>query len=96
MLIGSDSTEFVTFWSRVCRLAHATVRTVTSAADIGASTRGFLLTDEDFSGEVKSKAEHFKIWLVSTVWIVECLVAGELVDADGNEKFRKTYQDEFF
>lgn len=96
ILIGSDNPDYVTFWTRVCRLAQATVRTVHQGQDIGVQTRGFLLTDEDFSVEIKSKAEHFRIPVVSTVWIVECLVAGALCAPDASEKFHKAYLDDNF
>lgn len=96
VLVASDSPDFVTFWSRVCRMAQANVRTVSTTGDISATTRGFMLTDAEFSGAVKAKAEHFQIAVVSTVWIVECLVTGDLCAADANEKFRKAYQDDSY
>lgn len=96
VLIGSDSPDYVQFWTRVCRLAQANVRVVQLAQDIDAKTRGFLLTDEDFSVAIKSKAEHFRVPVVSTVWIVECLVAGDLCATDASERFHRAYQDEDF
>lgn len=96
IMVASDCIEFETFWTRVCEMAQASVMMVMSTHDISGPTGGYFLTDAEFSGEVKAKAEHFRIPVVSTVWVVECLVTGALCAPDAHEKFREPFHDDFF
>lgn len=95
VFVASYNTDFMEFWSRVCRLAGAVVRTVKGSEDVSQSLRGaFMLTDPEFCEDTKEKAIHFRIPIVSTVWVVESMVLGKLCTPDANDKLRQSYQDE--
>lgn len=94
VLIASQHKEFTEFWSRVCKLAGATVRLVKSESDITTTTKGYMLTDEEFLGEIKSKADHFQIPIVSTVWVVQSLILGKVCNPEWNVKLTQIYQDD--
>lgn len=96
VLMASLQEEFSTFWKRVCKLAGSETVMVTSLDDIEETTEGFLLIDDDFSDEIKSKAEHYKIPVVSTVWVVQSLIVGYPCDPESNSKLKMAYVDEDF
>lgn len=97
ILIASQHKEYTDFWSRACKLAGATIRYVKSVSDITSSTQGYLLTDYlEAPHEITSKAEHFEIPIVSTVWVVQTLILGKVCSPEANLKLKKTYQDDDF
>lgn len=69
---------------------------VESLNDIKETTKGYLLTGEDYPAEVKSKAEHYKIPVVSTVWVVQSLIVGYPCDPKSNSKLTMAYDEEDF
>ncbi len=94
VLMASQHDDFSAFWQRVCKLAGSDTSVVDSLDDIDEKTHGFMLTDEDFSDEIKSKAEHYNIPVVSSVWIVQSLIAGCHIDPESHPKLKMTYEDE--
>lgn len=94
VLMASHHQEFSDFWQRVCRLAGAEIQLIKSLADITKTTKGVMLTDEDFTQEIKLKAEHFDIPVVSTVWVVQSLIMGEACDPEANIKLKQVYEDD--
>lgn len=96
VLMASLHDDFSTFWQRVCKSAGSEVFIVESLNDIKETTKGIMLTDEDFSEEIKSKAEHFKIPVVSTVWVVQSLIVGYASDPNSNPKLMMAFEDEDF
>lgn len=97
VLIASQNKEYTEFWSRVCKLAGATIRYVKSVADITSSTQGYMLTDYlESPHEITSKADHYEIPIVSTVWVVQTLILGKICNPESNLKLKKTYQDDDF
>lgn len=94
--MASLQEDFSTFWQRVCKLSGSDTSVVESLDDIEETTKGFILTDEDCSEEIKSKAEHYKIPVVSTVWVVQSLIVGCPIDPESNPKLKMAYVDEDF
>lgn len=90
-MIASQNKEFTEFWSRVCKLSGATVRLIKTQSDITKSQNHYLLTYDEFPHEIKLKAEHLAIPIVSTVWIVQCLILGKLTKPDLNNKLTQNY-----
>lgn len=88
--------EFSNFWRRVCELAGSTIKVVKSIGDIQRTTKGVMLTDEDFTEEIKLKAEYFNIPVVSTVWVVQSLIVGYPCDPESNIKLKQVYEDDDF
>lgn len=96
ILMASFNKDFIDFWSRVCKLAGATIRIIKSITDVNQGLNGTMLTDEDFPQEIKLKAEHFNIPIVSNVWVVQSLILGKPCKPDAHEKFQRNYQDDDF
>ena len=95
ILIGSFNDDYVKFWSRVCKLGGCgLVRTVKSDDDITQSLKGFMLTQPDFPESIKSKADFFNIPSVSTNWVVECLIVGDIVEHNSHQKLTQTFQED--
>lgn len=94
VLMASQNKDFSDFWTRVCKLAGSTIRVVKTAADITQGQTGYMLTDEEFPQDIKSKAEHFGIPIVSTVWVVQSLILGKVCRPDADEKLTQIYQDD--
>lgn len=94
VLIASQHNDYSAFWQRVCELAGGEAIVIRSLGDITDKTKGVLLTDEDSTEEVKAKAEHFRIPVVSTVWVVQSLIMGYAVDPDSNPKLKMPHDDE--
>lgn len=96
VLLASQNKEFTEFWTRVCKMARATVRLIRTLTDITPSTDGYMLTDPEFPEDVKVKAEHYGIPIVSTVWVVQSLIMGKVCAPNANPKLRQIYQDDDF
>lgn len=96
VLMASLHEDFSAFWQRVCKLAGAEISVLESLDDITETTEGYILTDEDYPDEMKLKAEHYKIPVVSTVWVVQSLIVGYPCEPDSNPKLKMAYEDEDF
>lgn len=95
VFVASYNADFMEFWSRVCRLAGAGVRSVKCSVDLSQSMRNaYMLTDPEFCEETKEKAVFLRIPVVSTVWVVESLVLGKTCAPDANDKLRQSHQDD--
>lgn len=94
VLMASLNEEFSNFWQRVCKLAGSDIGIVKSLNDITKTTKGFMLTDDDFTEEIKMKAEHFNVPVVSTVWVVQSLIVGYPCDPESNIKFKIEFEDD--
>lgn len=94
ILIGSFNDDYVKFWSRVSKLGGALVRTIKSDEDISSSLKGLMLTQPDFPESIKSKADFFNIPSVSTNWVVECLIVGDIVEHNAHPKLTQTFQED--
>ena len=75
-------------------MAGATVRLIKSESDITQNLTGYMLTDQDFPEEIKLKATHVKLPVVSTVWVVQSLIVGKICPPDSHEKLTQIYQDD--
>uniref|UniRef100_A0A2K6VAQ9 Uncharacterized protein n=1 Tax=Anopheles darlingi TaxID=43151 RepID=A0A2K6VAQ9_ANODA len=92
--LASLNKDFNDFWSRVCKLAGATVRLIKTEADITENLTGYLLTDQEFPEEIKIKASRNGLLVVSTVWVVQCLINGAVCHPDSHEKLTQIYQED--
>ena len=94
VLLASQSKEYSEFWTRVCKLSGATIRLIKSQSDITETTKGYILIDGEFPEEINSKADHFQIPIVSTVWVVQSLILGKVCNPESNIKLSQIYQDD--
>uniref|UniRef100_A0A182T222 BRCT domain-containing protein n=1 Tax=Anopheles maculatus TaxID=74869 RepID=A0A182T222_9DIPT len=92
--VASLCKDFNDFWSRVCKLAGGTVRLIKTESDITDNLTGYLLTDQAFPEEIKIKAARTGLLVVSTVWVVQCLILGRVCHPNSNEKLTQIYQEE--
>lgn len=86
IIIGSNEKKFTDFWTRVCRSAGAIIRIVKTMSDLTITTNGYMLTHDEFSPDILSKAKHFEIPIVSTTWILECLISGKFCKLELHDK----------
>uniref|UniRef100_A0A182Q1M5 BRCT domain-containing protein n=1 Tax=Anopheles farauti TaxID=69004 RepID=A0A182Q1M5_9DIPT len=92
--VASLCKDFNNFWSRVCKLAGATVRLIKTEYDVTENLTGYLLTDQEFPEEIKIKAARNGLLVVSTVWVVQCLISGQVCHPNSNEKLTQIYQED--
>ncbi|KAI8434041.1 hypothetical protein MSG28_012191 [Choristoneura fumiferana] len=81
---------FVKFWERVCTLAGATTRVV-NEEDLNMSGALALVTEWDCPHEVQNKANQDNIPLVSTTWVVQCLIEAKVIAPTSHDKFSFMY-----
>lgn len=96
IILTSQQSDFVQFWSRVCKFAGAKIRIVKSLTDLTATTQGYILMDDEFPPEYQTQAERFRIPIISTVWIVQSLILGKLCDPSSHPKLQQLYEDDCF
>lgn len=96
IILTSQQSDFVHFWSRVCRLAGAKIRIVKSVNDLTSTTQGYILMDDEFPHEYQTEAEKYQIPIVSTVWVVQSLVMGKICDPAAHPKLTQLYEDDYF
>uniref|UniRef100_A0A182VVQ6 BRCT domain-containing protein n=1 Tax=Anopheles minimus TaxID=112268 RepID=A0A182VVQ6_9DIPT len=92
--VASLCNDFNDFWSRVCKLAGGTVRLIKTESDITENSTGYFLTDQEFPEEIKIKATRTGLLVVSTVWVVQCLILGCVCHPNSNEKLTQIYQED--
>lgn len=64
--------------------------------DLTATTKGFILLDDEFPAEYQSRAERFRIPIVSTVWVLQSLILGKVCDPTAHPKLTQLYEDDYF
>lgn len=94
--IGSFENDFVEFWSKVCKSAGATVRIAKRTEDFTPTLNGYFLVQEDFFCRNRAKVEFFNsnLPVVSTTFIVESLICGDIVDHNASLHFKEPFEDE--
>uniref|UniRef100_A0A182NA05 BRCT domain-containing protein n=1 Tax=Anopheles dirus TaxID=7168 RepID=A0A182NA05_9DIPT len=92
--VASLCKDFNDFWSRVCKLAGATVRLIKTEYDVTENLTGYLLTDQEFPEEIKIKAARNGLLVVSTVWVVQCLISDQVCHPSSNQKLTQIYQED--
>lgn len=90
ILLCGDQDTFVKFWERVCNLTGATTRVV-NEEDLNMTGAFVLVTDWECPHEVQNKANQDGIPLVSTHWVIECLIQAEIVDPTCHDSFSFMY-----
>lgn len=96
IILTSQQSDFVEFWSRVCKSAGAKIRLVKSTNDLTATTKGYILLDDEFPQEYQLRAERFHIPIVSTVWVIQSLILGRVCDPNAHPKLTQLYEDDLF
>ncbi|XP_043283659.1 TP53-binding protein 1-like [Venturia canescens] len=79
--------EFVTFWRKVCENAGGGVLLVENPDDNFVEGT-VVLTNQHCPSWVVEKASSWNIPLVSTTWVIECLVQGDLCGDDAHASFK--------
>lgn len=77
-------------------MGGAKIRLVRSTSDITATTKGYVLMDDEFPPEFAAKAANFQIPVVSTVWVVQSLILGKICDPRAHPHLTRTDDDEDF
>lgn len=91
ILLCGDQDTFVKFWERVCTLAGANTRVV-NEEDLNMSGAFALVTEwECCPHEVQNKANQDNIPLVSTTWVVQCLIEARVIAPTSHDKFSFMY-----
>ncbi|XP_048484532.1 TP53-binding protein 1 [Plutella xylostella] len=90
ILLCSDQESFVKFWDRVCTLAGANTRIITEE-DMNMGSPIALVTDCDCPHVVQNKANQDNIPLVSTTWVVQCLIETRVIPPTSHDKFSFMY-----
>ncbi|CAG9566359.1 unnamed protein product [Danaus chrysippus] len=90
ILLCGDQDTFVKFWERVCTLAGATTRIV-NEDNLNMTGAIALVTEWDCPHEVQNKANQDNIPLVSTTWVVQCLIEGKVIAPTALDKFSFMY-----
>ncbi|XP_023941984.1 TP53-binding protein 1 [Bicyclus anynana] len=90
ILLCGDQDMFVKFWECVCTFAGATTRVV-NEEDINTTGASVLVTDWDCPHEIQNKANQDSIPLVSTTWVVQCLIEARFIAPTSHDKFSFMY-----
>lgn len=80
----------IQFWRRICENAGAGVQIIDDP-EIDFCHATAILTDNRCPSWLVEKADRWQIPLVSTVWIVQCIIAGELLIHDTNPQYKHTF-----
>ncbi|XP_013140540.1 PREDICTED: uncharacterized protein LOC106104890 [Papilio polytes] len=90
ILLCWEQDTFVKFWDRVLSLAGATTRVV-NEENLNMSGALALVTDCDCPHEVQNKANQDNIPLVSTTWVVQCLIEARVLPPTSHDRFSFMY-----
>lgn len=90
ILFCGDQDTLVKFWEQVCTIAGATTRVV-NEEDLNMTGAYVLVTDLECPHEVQNKANMDNIPLVSTTWIVQCLIEARVIAPTSHNKFSFMY-----
>ncbi|XP_012276833.1 TP53-binding protein 1 [Orussus abietinus] len=88
-IIRSDN-EFVPFWRQICENAGATVL-LTDKPGSNLIQGSVVLTNHKCPTWLVEKANSWSIPLVSTTWIVQCLIEGKLCPHDTQASYKYDY-----
>lgn len=81
IILCSDNDNFLKFWGRVCKSAGASTKVIENEeADI--SVGSVIVTDFDCPLKVRKQAQSLDIPLVSTTWVVQSLILGQVCNYD--------------
>ncbi|GBP21881.1 TP53-binding protein 1 [Eumeta japonica] len=90
ILFNGDPEIFIKFWDRICTLAGANTRTV-NEEELNMTGALALVTDWECPHEIQNKANQENIPLVSTTWIIQCLIEGKILPPTSHDKFSFMY-----
>ncbi|KAL4710969.1 hypothetical protein ACJJTC_017934 [Scirpophaga incertulas] len=86
LLLCSDQDSFLKFWERVCTLAGANTRIV-HEDELNMNGALALVTEWDCPHVVQNKANQDNIAMVSTHWVIQCLIENRVIDTSAHAKF---------
>lgn len=94
VLVFSTDPDFVSTWSEILVLAGCNVvkkfkKTRDQCRDVE-----FVITDKTCSAHIKKQAEIYNSPLLSTEWVIQCLIHGQKLCYTGHEKFSYDYEEE--
>ncbi|KAJ0175256.1 hypothetical protein K1T71_009397 [Dendrolimus kikuchii] len=90
ILLCGEQDTFIKFWERVCTLAGAITRVV-NEEDMNASGAISLVTEWDCPHEVQNMANQENVPLVSTTWVVQCLIEARVIPPTSHDRFSFMY-----
>ncbi|KAH9518556.1 hypothetical protein Btru_017131 [Bulinus truncatus] len=92
-LVVSTNTEFTKSWTSILKCARCNIISKLPASankyDPGVDV---VVADSTCPVSVVNKCHRLNIPLVSSEWIVQCLINGEVVDCKGHVKYQHDYQ----
>ncbi|XP_029635084.1 uncharacterized protein LOC115210622 isoform X1 [Octopus sinensis] len=93
ILVTSSQNEFVNIWSEIltiagCRIIKKFRKTKGSNKSVDA-----VITDRSCPPDIIEQADTQHIPLLSTEWVIQCLIHGQKVAFDGHEKFAYNYEE---
>lgn len=90
ILFYSELQNTAKFWDRVCMMAGANTKIITDI-DFDLSGSYVIVTDNECPHEIQNRAALENIPLVSTTWVVQCLIEGRVCDPKSNIKYHFRY-----
>lgn len=90
ILLCGEQDEFIKFWERVCTLAGAITRVV-NEEDMNTTGAIALVTEWDCPHEVQNMANQENVPLVSTTWVVQCLIEARVIPPTSHDRFSFMY-----
>ncbi|ESO94457.1 hypothetical protein LOTGIDRAFT_161149 [Lottia gigantea] len=92
VMVNSSNKEFVSAWSSVLNISRCHL--ITKLPTAKSKTKlDVIITDNSCSSTVLKKAEQLSIPIVSTEWVIQCLITSHIVNYAGNPKYRHDYYD---
>ncbi|GAB1600737.1 uncharacterized protein LOC115210622 isoform X2 [Argonauta hians] len=91
ILVTSNQNEFVSNWSEILTIAGCRVRKKLKTKGSNESLDA-IITDASCSPEIIQQAENHHIPLLSSEWVIQCLIHGQKIAYDAHEKFIYNYE----
>lgn len=93
VLVAADDGDFLAYWTRVLELAEAHVRPLATAADAEVARALCVLCECGHRDERTDRALYRGVPLVTTTWLVQTLVHGQLRDFQRLPCYKPDYLD---
>ncbi|KAL4227359.1 hypothetical protein ACF0H5_012802 [Mactra antiquata] len=85
-IVFSKDKQFVECWTQILTLGKCTVYKQLQYTDLHV-----IVTDDSCSCTIERRAKSEKIPLVSTEWVIQCLINGRLVSYTGHPRYKHDY-----
>ncbi|ELU05991.1 hypothetical protein CAPTEDRAFT_19900 [Capitella teleta] len=90
--VSSKNKKYVETWSSVLEVAGCVVKDASMTFEPGVVN--FVLADASIASHVKSSAIDLGIPIVSSEWVIQCLINGQRLPYDAHEKFQHDYHED--